>query len=194
MQDTRLTKEDIDFIVLNSKLKAQAVRDATYDIFNELTNSNEQEKQWLEKFDAFILTGRKGRFSGIQPKLEENKTKELWKDGWITIDPYWKWNFKAITPIIKRTFFDKKIGVGMVKTSFSREGMNIRFKEAYGGLVPKFISEFNSEGEKYIRKLIANGIMQKISKREENNYKNWRGIPKGVVCDLLGAMRTFGNK
>jgi hypothetical protein len=195
--DVRLTKEELDLIIRESKIKADKVRSQSQEIFNSLVNNN--DKEWLERFDRFLLDGKKGRYMGIEPKLTENIKKELWKDGWILTDPYWKWNFKAITPMIKTCFFDKGISVGMVKLSFSREGINRRFSELYGGIPAKFISIFNHEGEQYVKALIANGIMDKIGRKTDfpytqYEYKQWRGIPKGVICDLLGVMRTFGNK
>jgi hypothetical protein len=191
--DTRLTKDEVNILYDISKQKAISVRNSSNDIYEAFVSNNPQEKAWLDNFDSFILYGRKMKFRGIEVKKGDAFSKELWNDGWKVRDPYWTWNFKAITPIIKRIFYDKQITTYMVKRLYDRRSMNDKFRELHGGLIGKFISIFNDEGEKYMMELNRIGILQKITKREIR-YIQWHGIPNSVVSDLLGAMRTYSGK
>ena len=187
-----LTKEEVDYLYKISYEKAVRVREQTKEIFEALLK-DQHERDWLLRYDQFLLTGRKMRFMGINRKKAETYKKRLWEYGWKVRDPYFLWNFKAITPIVKRVFYDNGVTTYMVKKQYDRMAFNQAVREKYGGITTKFIGVFNDEGERYLKELHRIDLFNKVILSEDTDYKRWRGIPTSIIVDLLGAMRTMGK-
>lgn len=184
-----LSEQDLDLIYQISKEKAERVRKQTEHIYNRIIE--DKEKVFLERYDNWLLNGKKLKFIGIETKKKLTYQKKLWLAGWKIRDPYFLWNFRAIYPIIKRDFFDKGVTTTMVRINYCRKAMNDAFKVNYGTALVEFLRVFNGEGEEYIKELNKANIKDKLYNEQKNYNPNWSGLPNSIVSDLLGAMRTM---
>jgi len=184
IKEKRLDREKFLKLVKFSLEKNERVVKQTENIFRNLTLKlfNDQTIHELNTFYWYL-------FHSIEKKMIYVIKKELYNDGYFIIDPFFKCNFKAIFPLIKYLFLDKNISTYLVKKNFNKIAMNERIKEIGGGYINYFLIIFRDEGIEYRKTLVSHGIPIKLK-----DIQTLKGIPKGVVCDILGAMRTWSKK
>jgi hypothetical protein len=179
-----LNRKEVKKIYYFSEKKYRKIVSSTTELYNRLIKSLK-----LEKEKPFFNSVEKAIVEHIYLEKDDVFKRKLWEDGWMKIDPFFLPCFKTIFPLVYLKFYKKGTNTAQLKKSFSSIAINERFKEVGGKTIEEFLSVFSREGTNYYHELSKIGILKKFGRKERE--LDLKGIPKGVIYDILRYMRKI---
>lgn len=192
-----MEKELFVFTIEESKKKNEEIQAKTFDMFIQLIGKmysreeNEAEAEYNLRKEQ-IRNFLDGVYLQIMKKVDARLVKPmeegLYEHGYTTRDPYFLGNFKCLMPIIKKNYLDKGVTAMMILHNYSPEATNEDILKAGEGWVNHFLMVIREYAEEYNKKLFVKGIDKKMKN------VNIKGIPLGVVKDIVSNMRKYRTK
>jgi hypothetical protein len=189
--------EKITAAIELSKWKNDMINVQTDEIYNKIIvktypkNEGETDDEYanrLARTKAFLdgvhLHIMRKKEAGIASIME----RKLYEVGYQTRDPYMLGNFKAITPIIKKCFFDKGVTTQMLINSFDAVSTNDALRNEGAGYLSEYMQIIELYVEEFNKKLFVKNIDKKM------RQPKLKGIPMGIIKDLLANMRSYSAK
>jgi len=186
--EERLTGDEFERIVSLSKEKSKEVIEETESIFQKLLKTCPKP--------LFVIAFAEWLEEEIDRKMKDIKNGKMWIDGWKLVDPYFLVNFRCIFPVVYNHFFEKGIKTTEFDSSFDSRAINEMLKETYDREVKVFLQIWKNAGSSYHKKLKEEELSVKVTKEygHSDDVREWKGIPKSIIRELLGKMRKFSGE
>lgn len=181
-KDGILSKEDFEFIIEQSKIKNDKIVFDTEHIFTKLMDKFYPEDK--EKQTEFLEGFYNKMWKKIKSRLDDDLERSLYEKGERIIDPFFQCNFKCLSPILKKEFFDANVTTKEIKYRFGSIAINEYIRKQIGGYYDEFLRLLQENIEEHRKKLAIKNIKQMKEAKI-------RGIARTIIIDILSQMKTY---
>lgn len=188
-----LDEDDVKTIYETSEDHAERlIEENREEVYLPLIEKSEFQKEVVgEISDNAVSIIREQREEDLNQALEYEK----YEDGWAVKDPYFLLAVQPIFPLLIDIYVKKGYSTYMLKndSTWNPTRISERCHEHGEKHFTTWKDAFNNRQKEYYRDL-GEGIRLKLGvQKEKGNFSltenDWRGIPKGVVVDVLGRLR-----